>query len=201
MTVIIPEGYAQVTLTFNAPNTFRGQTALVLGFGGPLGDDPTPLGEFAEAVALSYADNLAAQADSQMSLVSVRVVGPTTAAEYPANVPGGATLDDAPPNLALLVSHLTPRRGRRGRGRSFLYGFLSDTHVNVNGTVTTARLLQMQDVWTAFIADLTDPAQPGVNHVILQGDGGTTPPLSPPPQVTSSVVQPRCATQRRRLRR
>lgn len=201
MAIIIPEGYAQVIIGFSSATFDGGEAALVLGFGGELGDDPTSLEDFAAAVALAWGDAFGAILDNNIAQVGVQVIGPTTSAFYPSNQPGSFNGELAPPNVAVLVNKTSSRRGRRARGRSFIPGLAYESQIDERGFLVTGHRQAIQTACDQFIADLTDPVVPGVAHVILQGDEGVTPPISPPPVVTAWTVQPLVSTQRRRLRR
>jgi hypothetical protein len=95
-------------------------------------------------------------------------------------------------NVAVLIRKNTARGGRPGRGRMYLPPFIVDqVSVSSVGLLNTALLAGMQNLATSWLVTslatvvLHDSAAPG----------GTTP--SP---ILSVTVQPRVATQRRRLR-
>lgn len=201
MAIIIPEGYAQVIIGFTSNNFDGGTAALTLGFGGELGDDPTSLADFAELVALAWVARFENLMDQSVSQTGITVTGATSSAFYPSNIPGAINGVLLPPNCALLVSKTSARRGRRARGRSFLPGVLFEDQVDERGYLIQGSVTAIQNACDNFILDLTDPTVPGVDHVILQGDEGVTPALTPPPVVTAWSVQPLISTQRRRLRR
>lgn len=197
MTVVIPEGYGQFTLIYTGPMFVSGGGATVLGFGA--GEAPLfTLPEFASLIVEAWNNNLRALSDESLRLERVHWAGPTTSGDSPANLVGSRATTNASPNVSTLVSYTTDRKGRRGRGRSYFPGMLSQTEVSETGLVTPARVAAIQTGIDGFFEDL-EP----VNQVILQRDepGQTTPPISPPPVVQERTVGLRPATQRRRLRR
>lgn len=200
MAVIIPEGYAQTTLLYESQNFDGQQAATVLGFGGPLGDDPTSLEDFGNTVALAWAETLGNITDTDTTLVGVNVTGAVSSAFIPANISGVVAQTSVLPNAAALVQYKTNRRGRRAQGRSFLPSVVFTQFVDQRGLMTVAHRNDLQVEVNNFFENIL-AATPGVDQVILQGDSGLTPPLSPPPVVTSRSVSQLMASQRRRMRR
>jgi hypothetical protein len=207
MAIIIPEGYAQVVLNFSSANVDGGVLANVSGWGGPLGDDPTSLAEFGETVGTSYLDNINEQMDSGVTLVSIDVIGPQSAATTLVGAAGENSTSLPPPNVATLVSFKTERRGRRAQGRAFWYGLVQESDIDERGIISPTQhgavASRLQNFYTDIVAATT-----GVEQVILQGEQGTrkdgtpgTAPISPPPIVTSRVTSNLVSSQRRRLRR
>lgn len=115
------------------------------------------------------------------------------------NDPGPGTGGRLPQNCAVLVDKLTSVAGRRGRGRLYLPGSLSETAVDNVGVIAGTNLTTHQDAFDAFLAALlfdeqgADPTSP---PVLFHASGDQT-----PTPITAFSVQPRIATQRQRLRR
>lgn len=197
MTVIIPEGYAQLTLIYTGPMFVSGGGATVLGFGGE-SDPITTIPIFADALAGSWIDNIKPITDSNLRLERIHWAGPTQSGDVPVAEAGGQSRTSISPNVATLVSYTSLFKGRRGRGRSYLPALLAQTEVDESGAITLTKVDTIQAAINSFFGDL--PASP---QVILQRDepGQKTPPLDPPPEVVSRTVAVRAASQRRRLRR
>lgn len=99
------------------------------------------------------------------------------------------------PQCTYLVKLLTTG-GRSSRsGRSFLPGVRSD-EVSPAGNITTGTVSTMNTAYAAFMSEITSGtgAILGVIHRPTDGSPSIT-------EVTSAVVEPTIATQRRRLRR
>jgi len=104
---------------------------------------------------------------------------------------GTVSGDPMTPQVAYLVKKLTALGGRRNRGRFYLPGVVEskvDGAGNVLGAFQTTIQTSMDDF-------MTDTGAADIGVVILHSDGGT------PTDVTSLQVEPKVATQRRRLKR
>lgn len=98
-----------------------------------------------------------------------------------------------PQNTALLVRKQTAAPGRRGRGRMYFPGTITETTCSSIGVLTGAALTVRQTALNAWHARLmTDQLTP----VLLHADGDPT-----PNEITAFLAQQVVATQRRRLRR
>lgn len=118
--------------------------------------------------------------------------GPVTG-ETTLRVTGTGTGSPLTPNTSVLVKKLTARGGRKGRGRMFVPGMcVSEIDVDENGIISTPDLADIQLQWSDFLADL----QTSVCLPYLLHSDSTL-----PDEITSLVVEPLVATQRRRLRR
>lgn len=198
MTLIIPEGYAQFTLQFDAPNLRTGGMVWTFGMGEPLGAFPTPLVVAAQNVADAYESEIAAGMDSNVTLTGVQCDGAVESAFVSADVIGTNNIDNPPPNVALLVRKITSIRGRRAQGRLFVYGMLLEGDVDERGRFGAANLAAVQDRFSDFLSTIVTANSAPM--VILQNSEGISPPIDPPPEVTSLDVQELVASQRRRLR-
>ena len=199
MPLIIPAGYAQCILTHTASNVDGGDYVVTLGFGAPLGDDPTSLGVAAEIIATSWSAQMMPLTDAQVTFTGCTLNGPTSSAFAARAVGGGTPMDSPPPNVALLVKKVTTRRGRRAQGRMFLYGLIPGDQVDERGNVSSGRLAGIQSKLDTFLENVTTDLP--ANMVILQNSEGQSAPISPPPIVDQLQAQALAASQRRRLRR
>jgi hypothetical protein len=108
-----------------------------------------------------------------------------------------------PPNCAILVHKRTSRGGRRGRGRMYLPWATLGTDVTEGGVISGPKIALVQAAVTVWLSSIGSGAGPVVllhrpSSPDIQG-----PPTTPgsPNVVTSMVVDPLIATQRRRLGR
>lgn len=199
MPIVIPDGYAQCVVNEIDSNVASGRTALVLGFGAPPGPVTLEIDIFAQVVKEAWNAHLAPVKAPTVTLDSIYVATATASVELPGGAVGTANLNEAPPNVAALVSKVTTAKGRRGRGRMYLHGVMGEEDIDERGNFSGARRALLQTGIDNFF-DFIASAPSATEHVILQGSGGQTPPISPPPVVLQTVVQGQVATQRRRLR-
>lgn len=105
----------------------------------------------------------------------------------------GASSGPPPNNCALLLTKYTARSGRKGRGRMYLPPFMiMEGNIDAAGYMVPADVASLTLRWTNFRTALIDA---GVLPVLLHADE-----LDPPNAITSWILQPQVATQRRRLR-
>jgi hypothetical protein len=120
---------------------------------------------------------------------------------------GSSVASPVPPNTAVLIAKQTGLGGRRNRGRAYIPG-IDEALVDPAGNLTPGALTAFQTDATAWLAETAAMAE--VSEVVIfhstpdkqEVPGG---PLVPQPAiaptaVTSMVVRPKVATQRRRLR-
>lgn len=115
----------------------------------------------------------------------------------------GTILDTLPQNNAFLVHKRTGKSGRRNRGRLYLPG-VEETAVDDRGVLTGAFLGTYQGWLTTWLARFGAGALLEFGMCILHTypEGGSTAGSEmDPTRVTSLVLDPVIATQRRRLRR
>lgn len=96
------------------------------------------------------------------------------------------------PNVALLIQKRTALGGRQNRGRFFWPFMLSQDDLSETGNLSGTALSDTQDEADAFLAALDAAEVPMV--LFHRGSSDTT-------DVNQLLVEPRAATQRRRLRR
>lgn len=192
MAVIIPDSHYQVVVHYSDAAVTDGESLVILGFEAPALQDAEVAVEF--ALAYQAADLMQIQPQGVI-LSQVDVITENTKIEAPASIDGESSSPRLPPNCALLVEKVTSRRGRRARGRNFWPLAMFESQVSPTGSLDPSGI---QELFDDFFTELTTR---GLAPVILQGDTGVTPPLSPPPNVTRFVVDPVIGTQRRRMRR
>lgn len=110
---------------------------------------------------------------------------------------GGGAGAPLPQNNAVLITKRTASAGRRNKGRLYCPG-IGEGAVDAVGTIAGATVTAFQTAADAWLTAIN--ATTGIGGmVILHTSGGVTTPPAPTP-VTALVVQPKIATQRRRLR-
>jgi hypothetical protein len=192
----IPAGYAQVNVMFSGSGVPTGaQTTIGLTSFGVI-DNPVDMGNaFLDALGSSgVMQNFSGSIQVDGCLVkfgpnndgpSALVIGPLA---------GGAANTAVAPNTALLVNKTTLLGGRRNRGRWYWPG-LPEGDVDQGGNVAGGFLNAVQIDFDSFYTKLgLEDLYPSLLH---SEDIG----LILPALITSFVVQPKVATQRRRLRR
>jgi len=194
--MVIPAGYAQANILFGGSSLpTNAEVTMGLNVGTFAGDPTDAANAIIAGIATSALEDLWA---ITVQLTGVRVkfgpdeTGPT--GEASAAVDGDAGGAASPPNVALLVQKVTSLGGRAGRGRQYWPGF-PETQVDGAGNIDGSFLAVAQGVFDDWHAKLiTDDLEPVLLH-------GADSPISLPTAITSLVVAPVIATQRRRLRR
>lgn len=204
MSILIPTGFAQVLLPFQHASLAR---AAVITYGLDVdaagGDFITVADEqpviFTNAWTAELADDVtvgpATMRVGQDGGDPLAVLGTNT----DTGSEGAAML---PPNVALLVKKLSSTGGRRGRGRLYIPWVTQEAAVDDVGVLDGGSLSARQDAAEDWLVDL----QAGTTGtystpmVILHDSSGAGPEPAPS-VVTSLLVDPMVATQRRRLGR
>lgn len=189
MTIIIPDGFAQATITYESVTFDSGKAATVLGFSLGTGT----LEELANSINDAWEATLRAEQHLAIDYLGVRVVTETNAFELADRKVSGRNGSLAPPNTTVLVKKVAPGRGREHQGRNYWPGFLNDEDVSDSGTITSTRLSDLTAAFTAFGGAI---GADSFAQVILHNNSATAPSF-----VTSGGVEGKPATQRRRLRR
>lgn len=202
MTLIIPAGFAQITWLWEM-NGDPEYMAVTCGVDHALGG-----GDFDPAASAAADAMLAAWPATGMSnqwrfrgVVARSSSGspPYSTFESPRNVAGVGGANILPPNCALLVRKRTSVAGRRNRGRMY-FPMLSvvETAVDQVGALAADSQVDLQTRLNTLYNAL-DSA--GLSPVILHSDTpGQVTPVPAPTAIAEFVIQPRIATQRRRLR-
>lgn len=103
-----------------------------------------------------------------------------------------------PPNVAFLVRKRSNRGGKRGRGRFFMPpAWLAEANIDHLGNID-ANISTIQSYVDEIYDGLNDQ---GLEPVLLHAPSLVTPgPVPDPTPITALIVQPKVATQRKRLR-
>lgn len=202
MALIIPEGFAQITLPIRHVSQSR---EAVVTFGvewTALLDLPAEC----DAIMQAWIDNIGDLIDEGCIQGPVRAAIGSASGE---NLQVAGTLtygspgtaSKVPSNVALLVRKITGRGGRRGRGRIYVPWLINDGEVDDVGVLTGVARGAFQVAFDAWLVQLAAAAPTGPNApmYVLHSSGGSTSPGSPN-EVTDLVVDQLVATQRRRLR-
>jgi hypothetical protein len=117
---------------------------------------------------------------------------------------GQRSMDALPQNTAVLIRKQTGLGGRKNRGRMYMPALAAKVDVTEVGAISSGPLADFQTAATNFY-NLLDTGQSGLviptPMVILHAATSVSLGLPAPTPVTSLVVDPIVATQRRRLRR
>lgn len=193
-----PSGYAEISCELK--HSLLTRSAYVV-----FGVDPTATDPIAVCTAVinSFTSSSSAQGmlDNNVTLANVRASLGTDGGEDVVGVVYGGVVGSiaqtsAPPNTSLLVRKITARGGRRGRGRMYWPWACATSEVDEAGTVLAAKVTSAQTRMTTFLSNLNANQVP---MVILHSPGLSVP--GAPNVVTNLVVDPRIATQRRRVGR
>lgn len=192
--MVIPDEYAQVNLLFDWTTT-QLKAEVVFGISrATLAFTPE---DVADNVETAYLDgDLRTVQTTFITLTSINVkFGPNDTGpsfELPVSHQGTLTNEGVTPNTALLIKKTTAVGGRRGRGRMYWPG-IEEGVIDAYGNIDPGAQSTFQDKFTSFKESLSTNDVP---MVVLHGQSGFTPHL-----VSSLIVQPVAATQRRRLRK
>ena len=193
--MIIPSGFAQANLRWSGSAAPQG-AEVTLGLDIDLyGSSPTTAAQQVGDLFMAQAiDNFITQ---NLTLDEVEVkFGPNSTGPSGLYLVNGAMTGPAsnsPPQVAWLVRKVTGFGGRTGRGRMFLPG-VPEGYVDNDGSVVGANASLLTDepeAWRIALAGV------GLIPTLLHGPNS---PVSSPIPITEFVVDPRTATQRRRLR-
>lgn len=191
--MIIPPGFAQVTLPFDHQASSR--DALVV-FGVENAGAFTQPSDLADAVWSAVNADLVPIIDANVVLGPVEVrmnVGGTELVGQGADSSLGAAVNETvPANTAVLWKKVSGIAGRKNRGRMYLPWAAAENDVTEVGVISPSTVTDFQTAADAFLGDL---ATADVPMVILHNSVGT------PTSVTSLVVDPLVATQRKRIAR
>lgn len=199
MALIIPSGYAAFVLHWESVNFDSGRAVTTFGWGEEIGPDPQSLQTAATIVRQQTIADILPLMDSSTRLLEVEAYNEVDGVTVVAGNNGGTTYVSQPPNVALLVRKVVSGRGRRRQGRMFWPSILAQPVVGEDGALTTGARNDLQGAFSDWYTELG--LQLNGQMVILQNEEGSTPPISPPPPVVSLSVEPKVASQRRRLRR
>lgn len=194
MPVIPNDDFAQFNFIFGGENAPTGAQVTL---GAAIVPEPDPEG-YAQVVGQAWADEIMPFLAAQLTLVGVLCkigpndLGPSALVGF-AEVGGAQGVADLPSG-ALLVRKVTAGGGRANRGRMFVPGVV-EANWDAGGELDAGDLAAYQGAFDALRGELIGL---GVTPVVLHDEAS---PVTDPTPITSFEVQPRAATQRRRLRR
>lgn len=200
MALLIPIGFAHVVFELK----MQGDNELMLTtLGVELGTGATEA-TVADDMFLSFANNIMPELSSALELQGVTAyVGndgpPLVRVSTEQAVQGGNSAGTVPQNTAYLIRKRTDLAGRRGRGRMYWPG-VPEANVDHLGNISPLSLT----AWETILDDWHEELTMGQGFrlyppvVLHRSEGiGTEPPPTP---VQRFVMDPRAATQRRRMR-
>lgn len=199
MTLIIPPGFGSASIVMTAT---VGTPIFVTTIGVDLDAFGGDFVLAANRVMASYATTIGAVTDSSITVDRVTLAvgddGPGGSVDSDLTpVPGGRSGTMAPASMAAIVRKSTDSLGRRGRGRMFLPGVLTQIEVGEDGQIIPARISTLQTAVTAFEAALNQTTDPATTlpPVLLHSSA----PADPSP-ITGLTVTPTVGWIRGRIR-
>lgn len=212
MKTVIPAGFAEIT-TVLAPTLDPSPATFTIGTDGITDVASLNLACASWVNALSDPDGVLGMLCSDYTILRVEgrtdPEGSNLVAEVPLGVVGLGGPETLPSNCALLIRKVTGLGGRRNRGRVFLPGCIGESQVSNTGLINPADAVAALEAWevttdayTALGNDLylfhndevRNPAFPPPSTVLMAN------PDPDPTLITSWVLDPVIATQRRRMR-
>lgn len=201
-TLIIPDGYAQVSI----PHRYAGFARPAwITFGVNLEATESDYLDLANLITTRYRTAVGGGIDTSVTIGPTRMrIG--QASGEPVNIlgttsgAGTSAGEKLPPNCNLYVQKRTLRGGRRGRGGFFIPWATSETGVSETGRLSPTDVGNFQTAMNAFWDAMSGPTEDPMGLVLLHTDGGDTVPGEPTP-VVSLVVTDVVGSQRRRLDR
>lgn len=202
MALVIPVGFAQVTVPLRQANVVR---AAVITYGIDIDAWTGSFSDLANWMTLDFDFAWGSTLDSSVT------IGPSTVTigqdgtdniTVPGDViaTGNSDYTSPPPNVAVLVRKNTLLGGRRNRGRIYIPWAVNRLSIGETGIIDAAAVTDRQTdagQWMTAL-DGTHGGNGPTPMVILHSSGQTTVP--PPTDVSGLVVEARVATQRRRNR-
>lgn len=202
MARVIPPGYGELRFVQKAlgdPDPY----ICTLGVG--LGEEGGDFDEAAITAASAWANNILPGQSNSLTLVQVDLLvgqdgGDPLVVTSVQGLPGGTASNFLPQNCAVLVQKRTLQAGRSNRGRMYIPLLAREAQVDQYGTIDATERADYQASISGFLADLQAPelGYPALPPVILHNSRGADTP--DPTLITSMIVDPVIATQRRRLR-
>lgn len=179
MSLVIPPGFGSAAVVMSST---VGTPPLVV----TMGVDLSPFGgafvTAANKVMLDYASTIGATTDSSITVdrvtLSVGQDGPGGSVDSDlAPIPCTRNTSSVPVSLAAIMRKSTDTIGRRGRGRCFLPGVLTNSEVGEDGVITTTRLGTLATAVEDFYDELNSgTGWPGpLEPVLLHSSAPTDP--------------------------
>ena len=204
MSLLIPEGFAQVTIPLRYVTMSR---EAVVTFGVSISVEPDPYPQIADFIFQQWFETLGGRVDTGVVQGPARMAVGTGTSEH-IQVVGTETNGSAravatvPPNCALLVKKSTNRGGRRGRGRMYIPWAIDDNQIDETGLISSGEVTAAQTAADDFLEELGTAAGeegPHPMYLLHESEGETAP--GSPNLVIGLSVDVIVATQRRRLGR
>lgn len=189
MTLIVPPGFGLAAFTFTGA---VGTQPYVTTMGVEMSLGEATAVECANEAFQSYASTLLPETTSLLTLDRVQLYvgddGPSGSVDSTLPAAPGTRGGTYPPtSLSAIARKGTNSLGRRGRGRMFLPGVLSESEVDQDGTVVVARRTTLNTALANFLAALESDTG-GINAAVLLHSSA---PADPDPIVnltTSDLV-------------
>lgn len=212
----IPEGFGEAVFQW----TLVGDSEpinVTMGFKNPAGGALADLQEAATSLESHWFDNMMGGVAGGINTsytylglkASIRPTGAPTPDQFevPNITVGTAGAAPPPQNCAMLVRRGTAGFGRKNKGRFYLpfYGE-SETQVSAAGDLSPAAIAVYQPALDGFLSGVESSLNCDIYllHGYRVTDPGPPPVYGPPAEapalITSLTLQPKIATQRRRLR-
>ena len=189
MTLIVPPGFGLAAFTFTGA---VGTQPYVTTMGVTLDQGQATAETAANGCFEAYRLNLLPETSSLLTLDRVQLYvgddGPSGSVDSSlAPAPGTRGGTYPPTAQSAIARKVTGLLGRRGRGRMFLPGVLSESEVDQDGTVIVARRTSLNTALAAFLVDLADPVL-GLGGAVLLHSSAPADPNPLTGLVTSDLV-------------
>lgn len=192
----IPTGYGQLNMKFTGSAIPTG-AEMTVGFDhtGFVGDPSDAADSFQTDLVAAAVDDMYCNTVEMSSLLvkfGPNDTGPSF--EKSVSLVGNQNTSSAGPNVTVLLQKITAFGGRAGRGRMYLPG-IPENSIENDGLLATSYFTAWDEVWDAFrIATAASDLPLSLLH-------SADSPISVPTPITRINLDPKTATQRRRLRR
>lgn len=205
MPLVIPPGYGLAAIEFTGA---AGTPIHVTTIGVSLGQVGGDFTLAADAVFQAYRENFSVGTTSQLTIarcvLAVGSDGPGGAVESSLNpVPGTGSFTPAPVAMAPIARKITNTLGRRGRGRMFLPGLLSNANVDASGSIAGPARSAMQNSVNQFLERLRVGHPGGTGFINVPPTPGyllhSSAPTTPTP-ITQLLISPTVGWVRGRIR-
>lgn len=172
-------------------------------FGTQWDSDLETLTALQAAIGVLWNTHIVPRVDSNVTTSKITshgtsLTGTAFLSDTPLAYVGGTVGETTPPNVALLVKKGTGLAGRANRGRMYVPWVGIEGSVDEAGNILAAAVTNFQTSFTAFLNGLA--ARANDSDMVLLHTYEIPAPAPTETVVTSLTVDPRIATQRRRLR-
>lgn len=183
MARIIPVGFGEAAFIFTAG---IGTPDFVTTLGVSLiGIAPEDRPAAADALFAAWRDNMLPLQGVEVTLdrveLAVGLAGGVSGSVRSVNPPqaGSQSGTAMPVAAAAIVNKLTAELGRRGRGRSFIPGSLTDADVFSAGQIDVPKAAALSSAYNDMLVEIaTAPVGMATAPVLLHSDGGTPTPIT-----------------------